>query len=215
MERQRYLHTLFLALERGIRLGLLRLRASGLRLEQSAFRVYAPAIAGKSAVVPDNPVTGNRYRDPVGSAGSGDGASGFRCPDPLSYLPIAGGLTSGNFHQRLPDTLLECRAAHVEREFETDPWVFDEADDSGDNFFEAAISAEQISPWKPVLELADKFFRIVSEKDGTDTLPAPRDKDRAERTLADSKFDVRIKAAVAEGGRGHAQHLIRFRIEPA
>src|ERR1700730_5712759 len=93
--------------------------------------------------------------------------------------------------------------------------MFDKADDISDNFFEVPVSAEQIRPWKPVLEIADEFFRIVAEKDGTDALLAPCDQDGAKRTLADGKLDIGIEAAVPEGGRGHAKHLIGFRIEPA
>jgi hypothetical protein len=153
-------------------------------------------------------VTGNRYRDLVGSTRGRNGAHGFRRTNPLSYFPVAGGLTRRNFSQRLPNTLLKSRAAHIEREIEADPGLFDNANDIGDYLFEIKISAKQICPWKSVLKITDKFFRIIAEKDGTNTLLTPRHQDGAKRTLADSKLDVHIKAAVPECGGRHAKHLI-------
>ena len=98
-------------------------------------------------------MTGNRNRDLVGRTCSCDGANGFRCANPLSYLRIAGGLTSGNFPQRLPDTLLKHRAAQIEWEFEANLGMFDKADDIRDDCFEVTVSAEQIRSWKSVLEI--------------------------------------------------------------
>ncbi len=89
---------------------------AGFGLEQSEFTFHAPAIAGWSAVVLDNPVTGNCYRDLVGCTRSRNGANGFRCANSPGYSGVAGRLTYGNFRQRPPNTLLKDRAAHIERE---------------------------------------------------------------------------------------------------
>ena len=115
---------------------------AGFGLEQSEFTFHAPAIAGWSAVVLDNPVTGNCDRDLVGCTRSRDGANGFRCANPPGYFGVAGSLTYGNFGQRPPNTLLKDRAAHIEREVEANLGVFDKADNMGDDCFEVTISAE-------------------------------------------------------------------------
>ena len=60
-------------------------------------------------------MAGDRHREPVGSACLCHCPHGARGADALGDLRVAGGLARRYFAQRLPDALLERRAAHVER----------------------------------------------------------------------------------------------------
>jgi len=128
-----------------------------------------------------------------------------------SYSPHAGGLTSGNFPQRLPDTLLNTvpRKSVGVRGQSRD---VRQADDIRDDCFEARSPAEQIRSWKSVLEIADKFLWIVAEKDEQTPfwLRATRIEPREHRRR---QLDVRQRASRKAVGSYQAPHL--FRIEPA
>src|SRR6516165_4278280 len=87
--------------------------------EQCALALDAPTIARECAIVPHHAVAGYSHRDFVGGAGPGHGANRLGRADPCRDFAIARRRTGRDFPQGLPDALLECGAAHVEWEIET------------------------------------------------------------------------------------------------
>jgi hypothetical protein len=60
-------------------------------------------------------MTGDHYRQLIGSTCPGNGAHGSGFPDGFRHLLITCRFTAGDGAQRLPDLLLESRAANIQR----------------------------------------------------------------------------------------------------
>ena len=108
-------------------------------------------------------MTGDGHGDLVGGAGPGDGPNGGGFADSRRDFGIARGLARRDVAQRLPDTMLKRRAAHIERKREPALWRFDKADDLGDQFFEVGVSADEIGLGKTILEVARQSLGIVAQ----------------------------------------------------
>ena len=176
--------------------------------QERPFAGDAPAVAGEGAVGADDAVAGDGDGDLVGGAGPGDGADGCGLADALGDFGIGGGLAEGDFGEGFPYFLLESGALNIEREKDTLAWIFDEADDFGDELLERAVSADELRVGKAVLEGAGEGVGVVAEEDGADAFVGCGDEDGAEGTLADGEADGGARAAFAKIFRGHAE---RFR----
>ncbi len=181
--------------------------------EQGAFALDAPAVAGEGAVGTDDAMTGDEDGEFIGGAGPGDGADGLGQADALGNLGVAGGLAEGNFGECPPHALLEGGATDVERKLEAEARIFDQADDLGDEFFEFAVRANEVSLGKTILEIAGEFVGIITEENGADTLVGRGDKDGAERGLPDGEADGRPVATAAKRLRFHAEGPGGFGVE--
>src|SRR5690606_24088019 len=110
-----------------------------LPLEQRPLALDAPAIAGQIAVAAHDAMAGDRNRDPVRRACLAHRSHRARRTDPLGELRIAERLPGRDRAQRLPDALLEGRAAQVERQVESDLGRLDESDHARDSTLERTI----------------------------------------------------------------------------
>ena len=117
--------------------------------------------------------------------------------------------------QRLPDALLERRAADVEGQVEPERRRLDEADDAGHELLEAGVAADQPGLRKAVLEVAHQGVRVVAEQDRAHAPDAGGDQDRAQRALADGEADRRASPPDRKLGGGHAEHPGRGLVEAA
>ena len=122
-------------------------------------RFDAPGIAGRRAVIANDTVATDRDRESVGRTGSRHGTHRLRRADAPRKLGIGHGRTDGNVPKRLPQTLLERRAAHVQGKIETDPRRFDEAHDPRHQDLVLTIGADEMRPGKAVLKFAHVLRR--------------------------------------------------------
>ena len=68
-----------------------------------------------------------------------------------------------NAPQCLPDTLLECGAAHVQWQVNADVRCLDHSHHLRDELFECGIAANKFRPWKTILQFAQQSVRIVTQ----------------------------------------------------
>ena len=175
--------------------------------QERPFAGDAPAVAGEGAVGADDAVAGDGDGDLVGGAGPGDGADGCGLADALGDFGIGGGLAEGDFGEGFPYFLLESGALNIEREKDTLAWIFDEADDFGDELLEGLVAADEVRAGKAVLKFAGEGVGIVAKKNGADAFVGGGNENRAERTLADGEADDGPRAAAAEIFWRHAENL--------
>src|SRR5690606_23932151 len=142
-----------------------------------------------------------------------DCARGMRGTDPPGDLGVTGRGAGWYFTQRLPDPLLERRAANIERQVETDPRRFHEADDLRDQLLELTVPTDQVRLRKLVLQLASQRFGIVAEKNCANTAVAFRHQDGTKRTLPDCEADVCCGAAGPVCARRHSEYVAGFFVE--
>jgi 4-hydroxy-tetrahydrodipicolinate reductase len=122
----------------------------------------------------------NGNRDRVRCAGVRYGAHRFRRTDAPGDLRIARRRAGRNLAQRLPDTLLEDSAAHVEGEIETDPGRLNDTDNACDQSLIVAIAANETRLREAILKIADELVWVVAQQDRGNTLLARGDEDGAE-----------------------------------
>ena len=158
-------------------------------------------------------MAGNRHGQRIRGASSRDCAHGLRRTDAFGNIAIADGDANGNLSQRLPDTLLERGAAHIQRQVQTDPRRFDKAHHLRDQTLETGIAANQFGVCETILQIARQGIRIVAQRNGADAAIALRDQDGAERALAHGKADARVRAAGAIARGSHAEHVGGFFVE--
>src|SRR5215470_3212183 len=115
-------------------------------------------------------MAGNGDCEIVRRTGAGNGAHRLRRSDASSDFRVGNRLADGNLLERLPYTLLEGGAAHVERKVEADPRGLNETDNPRDQGLIVTIGANETRFRKVVLEIADEFVRIVPEQDRGDAL---------------------------------------------
>jgi hypothetical protein len=116
-----------------------------LAIEQRPLAFHTPGVTRDRPVVTHHAMTGNGHSQIVGRAGACDGPHRPRRPDAASNLGVRHPLANGNLLQDLPDAPLECRAAHIERQIQTDVRIFDEADDARYQRLIFAIGADEAS----------------------------------------------------------------------
>ncbi len=104
--------------------------------------------------------------------------------------------------QRLPDTLLEGRALHVERQIETARRGLDEAHHFGDQGLIPGVAADEIGLGKAVLQLARKRVWIIAQENRANAFLAGGDEDRAKRGLAYGECDCPRPAPPARKAEG-------------
>src|SRR5205823_6995100 len=134
----------------------------GFALEEPTLALHAPAIARQAAVMTDDPMTGNRDRDRVRRARARHRADGLRRADTLRQLRIGRGAPGGDLAQCLPDALLECRAAHVQRQVEAQPGRLDEADDLRDESLELPVAADHARVGESTLKVTRERIGLVA-----------------------------------------------------
>jgi hypothetical protein len=110
-------------------------------------------------------MTGNGDSKIVRRARASDGAHRFRRSDASGDFGVGNRIPDGNFLQRPPHTPLEDGAADVEREIQANARRLNKADNARDQGLVIAIGANEMRFRKAILEIADKFFRIVAEQD--------------------------------------------------
>ena len=142
-------------------------------------------------------MAGNGDGQIVRCARAGDGAHRLRRFNAPSDFGVGNCLADGNFLERLPYTLLEGRAADVERKIEADFWGFDEADNPRDQRLIVTIGANETRFRKAVLQIADECVRIVPEQDRGDALLARGDEDGTELRLPTDESNLFVGAAGA------------------
>jgi hypothetical protein len=152
-----------------------------------------PSDSRQPAVLLHHPVAGNRHREGIGSARFRHFPGRARRTDPLCDFGIAGRPANGNVAQRMPDPLLERRAAHIERQIDSLSRRFDEVDDLGRQPLERLIGADPPRLRKAILEVAKQRGGIVTEKYRADAPVGRRDKDRAEPTFPNGGADQRAR----------------------
>ena len=115
--------------------------------------------------------------------------------DTFGDLRVTPRFSEGNLAELLPDALLKRRPAHLQRQIQPRGRPLDEGDDLGDELFEFAVSADEIRIRETLLKTFHQVIRIITKRDAADAMLRRRDKDRAERTLADRKVDCDAFAA--------------------
>ena len=85
-------------------------------------------------------MTGNSDREIVRRAGARDGAHSLWRSDASGHLGVGNGLTGRDLLERLPDALLEGRAAHVERKIQAGSRRLNKADNPRDQSLIVAIA---------------------------------------------------------------------------
>src|SRR5262245_8380629 len=175
-------------------------------IEKSPLAIDAPGIAGRRAIVANDTVAGDRDRESVGRTGSGHSTHRLRRTDAPRKLGIGHSRTDGNVPKRLPQTLLERRAAHIQGKIETNSRRFDEAHDPRYQDLVLAIGADEMRLGKAVLKSAHELVRIISEEDGRNAFPARRHQNGAQRGLPDREPDLLVRSARAIARRRHAEH---------
>src|SRR4051812_11257823 len=110
-----------------------------LPIEQQALAFHAPGVAGQRAVIPHNPMAGDRHREIVCGTGAGDGPNRLGRADPAGDLSVGNGVTDRDLLERLPNPLLERGATHIERQIETEIRRLDKADDARHQGFVVAV----------------------------------------------------------------------------
>jgi len=160
-------------------------------------------------------VAGDYDGDWVCGAGASDSADCLWHADAVRNLRVGDGLARGDFPEGLPNFLLEGCALQVERQVKPGAGLFNETDYTGDKAFVVAVAANQTRPGETVLEVAGELGGIIAQQDRANAFVGRRDEDGTEGTFADRKTDRRARAAVAEGGRAHAEHCEGFFVEAA
>src|SRR6516164_4961764 len=173
------------------------LLAGGFPVEQSAPAFDAPGIFRERAIVADHTMAGNGDGEIVRGARSGDRTCRPRGPNTPRDLGIADRLADPNLPQRLPNTLLEGRAADIKGKVEADRGCFDEADDPRDQCLIVAIATNETRFRKTILEIADELVRIFSQQNGGDSRLARGDKHGAKGGLSDRELDLLVRAPSA------------------
>src|SRR6266404_7240550 len=84
-------------------------------LQQGAFALDAPAVAGEGAVTADDAVARDGERDGIGGAGAGDGADGAGGADSARHVGVGARFAARNAAQLFPYALLKRGGADVER----------------------------------------------------------------------------------------------------
>src|SRR5262249_35638326 len=117
-------------------------------------------------------MAGNGDGEIVRGARSGDRTCGRRGCNTPRNLGIANRLADANLSQRLPNALLEGRAADIKGGFEAGSGGFDEADNPRDQSVKISISGNETRFRETILEIADELVRVISQQDGGDSLLA-------------------------------------------
>lgn len=107
------------------------------------FALDTPAVTGQGAIGTHHPMAGNGDRQRVGGTGLRHRPRGLWSADALGNLGVAGRGAWGNLPKRLPDALLEGRAAHIERQLKTQARCFRETDYLGHDLLEIGVTAVQ------------------------------------------------------------------------
>ena len=154
---------------------------------------------------------GDRQR--VGGASPCHGPHRARRADACGDIGVARGPARGNVAQRLPDPLLEGRAAHVQRQGQAQARCFDEAHHLRHQRLEGRIATDQLGLRKAVLQVVRQHFGVIAQQDGADAAIALRHQDGAERALADRKADRGVDTARTKAACRHAQHLVGLGVE--
>ena len=202
---------------RGLRVGLGTALMPAPPARAAALALDAPAVAGQRAV-------GSARR---GGRGSPRPAGWRRTPGPpraravrradaRGDLGVARGRSGRNLAQRLPDALLERRAAHVERQVEAERRRLDEADHLGDQSARTRRRRRRASragsgpggrararPGSSPSRIAHTPLALCATRiDPSEHSPT-------------AKRIVGVGAAGAVVGRRHAQHLVGRLVEAA
>src|SRR5262249_46550075 len=162
------------------------------------------------------------------------GAHGSRRPDPLGNVLVARRRARRDLAQRLPHSLLERGAAHVEREIEAECRPLHETDHLRHHALELLVPAHDPSVGKtvlndtpharppplhplpppherrggkPVLMAAARPPRTPPEPDRADTPLGRCDEDGAQRAFPDGEPNRRAATAGPEVRRSHPEHL--------
>src|SRR5262245_32245561 len=167
-----------------------------LPIQQRAFSLDAPAIAGDCAIGAHDAVARNSDGNTICAASLCHCAHGFRRADPLGEVAIACGGARGDLADRLPHPLLEGRAADVERQIEATSRRLDKADYLRHKPLECFIATKKLRFGEAVLQSTDQRLRIIAELDRAHAFTRGGDEDRTERALANRKAnDVAAPAA--------------------
>src|SRR5918993_448896 len=84
-------------------------------VQQELFAAQASAIAAQVAVLLDDAMAGNEYRNPVHAVRPADGPHGLRCADVLSEIAIGSRLAIRHLQEFLPNALLKWSAGKDKR----------------------------------------------------------------------------------------------------
>src|SRR6516162_5267498 len=183
------------------------LLAGSFPVEQSAPAFDAPGISRERAIVADHTMAGNGDGEIVRGARSGNRTCRPRGPNTPRDLGIADRLADPNLPQRLPNTLLEGRAADIKGKVEADRGCFDEADDPRDQCLIVAIATNETRFRKTILEITDELVRVFSQQNGGASRLARGDKHGAKGGLSDRELDLLVRAPSAIPRRRHAEHI--------
>src|SRR5258706_12080750 len=98
-------------------------------------------------------MAGDRHGQYILAASLGNGARAVRRADARRHLRVASGRTCGNLTKGRPDALLESRAAHVERQIESERRLLDETDHRRNGLLEGQVSAYEDRPREAILKV--------------------------------------------------------------
>lgn len=98
-------------------------------------------------------MAGNDHCQRIGREGLRHRPHGFGRADAPRDFGVGRGFTSRGFLQRLPNTFLKGRPAHIQRHPKAASWVVDECHDLSDTFFKPLIARTEPSLRKPGLQI--------------------------------------------------------------
>src|SRR4051812_26895330 len=110
-------------------------------------------------------MTGNRHGQYVCAARLGNGAHAVRRADARRDLGIANRRTQWNLTKRRPDTLLERRAAHVQRQVESSRRLLDQTDHLRNGLLEGYVSSNEDRLREAILKVTNQHISIIAEQD--------------------------------------------------
>jgi hypothetical protein len=139
--------------------------------------LHAPAVAGERFVIAHDAMAGGGDGADIGRTRPRHRAHGVRRTDALGNVRAVYRSASWDPAQRLPDSLLEGRAPHIEGQIEPERRRLDAADHRGHRVLKVFITTEQLCRREAVLERAHERLAIAAEQDGTDALIGGGDQD--------------------------------------
>src|ERR1043166_2386052 len=183
--------------------------------EQCAFAFDAPPIAGEVTARAQHAMAGNSDRNFIRGASSSHRTYRLWRTDASRNVRITCGRARWNLAQRLPDSPLKRRAAHIERQIQTDFRRLNEANHFGNHLLELFVATDQLRFGKTVLQILDELVRAVAQRNGGDAFFRRRHENRTQRAFPDCETNGFSRSTSAKILRPHAKHLCRLPLEAA
>ena len=158
-------------------------------------------------------MAGDRQRQRIGGTRPGDPPGRFGRTDTPGDFQVARRVPHRNLTQRLPDPLLKCGTAQIERQVEPKLRCVDKPHHLGYPTLEPGIPPDQGSFREAILKITRELIRIVAQQDGADTDLAGGDQDGSQRALSEGKAYFGVGTAGAVIGRRHAERLVGALVE--